>query len=91
MFVEKNIKALRLRDVTVSYSLPKTFLAKTRFLQGGGVYVTLTDVFLISNYSGMDPDVNGNNPSLGGMGGYGIDYGNMGRPLGVNLGLRIKL
>jgi ferric enterobactin receptor len=64
---------------------------RTGFLSNAGVYLTLTDVFLITNYSGMDPDTNGNNPSTGGAGGYGIDYGSMGRPLGVNMGLRIKL
>ncbi|MBB6237417.1 TonB-linked SusC/RagA family outer membrane protein [Pedobacter sp. AK013] len=91
MFVEKNIKSLRLRDVTISYDFPSKMLSRTNFLQGLGAYVTLTDVFLITNYSGTDPDANANNPSLGGAGGYGIDYGNMGRPLGVNIGFRLKL
>lgn len=91
MFVEKNIKALRLRDITIGYDLPSNLITRTKFISNLGLFVTLTDVFLITNYSGIDPDVNGNNPSLGGLGGYGIDYGNMGRPLGVNLGLRIKL
>ncbi|PWS32855.1 SusC/RagA family TonB-linked outer membrane protein [Pedobacter paludis] len=91
MFVEKNIKSLRLRDVTVSYDFPAKMLSRTKVFQGLGAYVTLTDVFLITNYSGTDPDANSNNPSLGGAGGYGIDYGNMGRPLGVNIGFRLKL
>ncbi|TDQ09746.1 SusC/RagA family TonB-linked outer membrane protein [Pedobacter metabolipauper] len=91
MFVEHNIKSLRLRDITVAYDFPARLTSKTKFISGFGLYVTLTDVFLITNYSGMDPDVNGNNPSVGGYGGYGIDFGNMGRPLGVNMGLRIKL
>ncbi|MGV3508507.1 MAG: SusC/RagA family TonB-linked outer membrane protein [Sphingobacteriaceae bacterium] len=91
MFVEKDIKSLRLRDVTVSYDMSKRLASKLKFIQNARLYVTLTDVFLITNYSGMDPDGNSNNPSLGGAGGYGIDYGTMGRPLGVNLGLRVKL
>jgi hypothetical protein len=91
MFVEKNIKSLRMRDITLGYNFSPEVLAKRRLVQGLGVFLTLTDVFLITNYSGIDPDVNGNNPSLGGGGGYGIDYGNMGRPLGVNMGLRVRL
>lgn len=91
MFVEKNIKSLRLRDVTVAYDFPTKMLSRTNFIQNLSAFVTLTDVFLITNYSGTDPDANSNNPSLGGAGGYGIDYGNMGRPLGVNIGLRLKL
>ncbi len=90
-FFEDNIKTLRLRDVTVGYDLPTKTAAKTGFLTGLGMYVTFTDLFLITNYTGTDPDVNGNNPSSSGAGGYGIDYGSMGRPLRVNIGLKLKL
>lgn len=90
-FVERNIKTIRLRDVTLSYDLPQSVAAKTKFLSSAGIYVTVTDAFLLTNYSGMDPDTNGNNPSTAGAGGYGIDYGSMGRPIGVNIGLRIRL
>lgn len=90
-FFEKNINTLRLRDVTLSYDLPSKVAARTGFLSSIGMYVTFTDLFLLTNYTGQDPDVNGNNPSTSGAGGYGIDYGSMGRPLGVNVGLRIKL
>lgn len=90
-FLEKNIKTLRLRDVTVAYELPQSLTKRTGFLTGLSFYVTFTDLFLITNYTGIDPDVNGNNPATGGAGGYGIDYGSMGRPKGVNMGLRIRL
>ncbi|MDQ7947459.1 MAG: SusC/RagA family TonB-linked outer membrane protein [Pedobacter sp.] len=90
-FLEKDINTLRLRDVTISYDLPASVAAKTKFLTSLGLYVTFTDLFLITNYTGIDPDVNGNTPATGGVGGYGIDYGSMGRPKGVNIGLRIKL
>ncbi|SDL48435.1 TonB-linked outer membrane protein, SusC/RagA family [Pedobacter sp. ok626] len=91
MFVEKNIKSLRLRDVTLAYTFPAKMFSSTSFIKNLGTYITFTDLFLITNYSGMDPDTNANNPSLGGSGGYGIDYGNMGRPLGVNIGFRLKI
>ena len=90
-FLERNIKTLRLRDVTLRYDLPQSLLAKSKVINGLGMFVTFTDVFLLTNYSGMDPDTNGNNPSTSGAGGYGIDYGSMGRPLGVNMGLSIRL
>jgi len=91
MFVEKNIKSLRLRDITLGYDFPKSMIQKTKFLQNLGAFVTLTDVVLITNYSGMDPESNQNTPGLGGIGGYGFDLGNMGRPFGMNFGLKIKL
>jgi len=90
-FVEKDINTLRLRDVTLQYAFGKSVLSKVKFVKSLDVFLTATDVFLLTNYSGIDPDSNGNNPSLGGMGGYGIDLGNMGRPLGFNMGLRLKL
>ncbi len=80
-----------MRDVTFSYDLPQALAAKTKFISSLGIFVTFTDLFLITNYTGVDPDVNGNSPATGGVGGYGIDYGTMGRPKGVNMGLRIKL
>lgn len=90
-FLEKDIKTLRLRDVTMRYDFPQSLAARTKILSNLGVYATFTDVFLLTNYSGMDPDTNGNNPSTSGSGGYGIDYGSMGRPLRVTLGLSIRL
>lgn len=91
MFVEKDINALRLRDITLQYMFDAKQLSKTKMIKGLSAFITATDVLLITNYSGIDPDSNGNNPSLGGMGGYGIDLGNMGRPLGFNFGIRLKL
>ncbi len=91
MFVEKDIKTLRLRDITIGYDFPKNTLLKVKFIQSLGIYVTATDAVLISNYSGLDPESNSNTPGTGGIGGFGIDYGNMGKPIGVNFGLRIKL
>lgn len=91
MFVEKDINALRLRDISLQYNFDPKLLNHTKVIRGLSLFLTATDVFLITNYSGIDPDSNGNNPSLGGMGGYGIDLGNMGRPLGFNFGLRLKL
>ncbi len=90
-FFERDINALRLRDVTISYDLPASVASRSGFLTSLGLYITFTDLFLITNYTGIDPDTNGNTPATGGAGGYGIDYGTMGRPRGMNLGLRIKL
>eukprot|EP01133_Synstelium_polycarpum_P004655 gene4655-5440_t len=90
MFVEKNINTLRLRDITLAYDFPKPLLKRIKFIQSLGAFVTLTDVVLFTNYSGMDPESNMNTPGLGGVGGFGLDMGNMGRPFGMNLGLRVK-
>jgi len=91
MFVEHNIKALRLRDVTLNYNFPQSMLSRTGFVKNLGVFFTVTDAILITNYSGTDPESNATNASSGGVGGYGLDYGNVGKPIGFNLGLRVKL
>ena len=90
MFVERSINTLRLRDIRLGYILPKKLVSRLPF-QSVSAFVTFTDVVLFTNYSGMDPESNSNNPSLGGIGGFGIDFGNMGRPLRMNFGLAIKL
>ena len=91
MFVEKDVNAFRLRDITLQYYFPKKTFNRAKFIQDLSVFVTATDVFLLTNYSGIDPDSNGTTPGTGGLGGYGIDIGNMGRPLGFNVGMRVKL
>ena len=45
----------------------------------------------MSNYSGLDPIVNGNTAAVGGSGAAGIDYGNFPIPRGINFGVRIGL
>jgi len=91
MFIERNIKALRLRDITLSYVLPARLVSRVVPRGNLSGFVTVTDLVLITNYTGLDPESNSNNPSVGGIGGYGIDYGNIGRPIGFNIGLRLRL
>jgi TonB-linked SusC/RagA family outer membrane protein len=83
LFIEKNINWLRLRDVTLSYTLPD------RMLNGARLFVTATDLALWTNYSGLDPIVNGNTAAVGGSGAAGIDYGNFPMPRGINLGVKV--
>ncbi|RZL15868.1 MAG: SusC/RagA family TonB-linked outer membrane protein [Pedobacter sp.] len=91
LFIEKDINWLRLRDVTVSYRLPATLLKKQKFVKSASVFLTGTDLFVLTNYSGLDPIVNGNSAAVGGSGGAGIDYGSFPIPMGVNFGVRIGL
>ena len=83
LFIEKNINWVRLRDVTVNFLLPE------RIAHNASFFVTGTDLFLLTNYSGLDPIANGNDAAVGGSGGVGIDYGNFPIPRGINFGLKI--
>jgi len=81
LFIEKDINWARLRDVTLSYMLPER-LGRT------SLFVTATDLLLFTNYSGLDPIVNGNSAAVGGSGAIGFDFGNFPIPRGFNFGLR---
>jgi TonB-linked SusC/RagA family outer membrane protein len=91
LFIEKNINWMRLKDVTLSYKLPSKLLGKQKFVKNASVFVTGTDLFMLTNYSGLDPVINGNTAAVGGSGGQGIDYGNFPIPLGINFGVSIGL
>lgn len=91
LFIEKDINWLRLRDVTLSYVLPEKLLKRQNFVKKASVFVTGTDLLLFTNYSGLDPIVNGNTAAVGGSGAAGIDYGNFPIPQGINFGVRIGL
>ncbi|MDB4887737.1 MAG: hypothetical protein JWN79_3175 [Gemmatimonadetes bacterium] len=83
LFIEKNINWVRLRDVTLNVGLPE------RLVRNASVFITGTDLFLATNYTGLDPVVNGNSAAVGGSGGTGIDFGNFPMPRGLNVGLRM--
>ena len=90
-FIEHNINWVRLRDITLSYKLPQSIINKQKVFKFASVFVTATDVFLITNYSGADPDVNGTNASTLGSGAAGFDYGTLPTPRVISLGLRVRL
>jgi hypothetical protein len=85
LFIQKNINWIRLRDVTMSWQLPE-HIARAR---SASVFVTATDLFLLTNYTGLDPLTNSNTAGVGGSGGIGIDYGSIPVPRGINLGVRL--
>ena len=58
-------------------------------ITNGSVFITATDVFLWTNYTGLDAIANGNDAAVGGSGGVGIDYGNFPIPRGLNFGLKM--
>jgi hypothetical protein len=92
-FVEHDINWIRLRDITLNYTFRNLYLAHSKVFKAASIFITATEVFLITNYSGADPDVNGNNSSTRGSGSAGFDYGTLlPSPRTVFLlGLRVKL
>ena len=87
-FIEKDINWLRMRDITLSYRMPSEILKKT-VIRSLSLNVTMTDAFMITNYKGADPAVNGLNASAGGAGGVGFDFGTVSTPRGLNFGVKL--
>ncbi len=83
LFIERDINWVRLRDLSLRVQLPQ------RVIRNGSLFVSGTDLLLFTNYSGLDPVVNGNTAAVGGSGAQGIDFGNFPIPRGVNFGLRV--
>ncbi|MDB5202815.1 MAG: hypothetical protein JWQ27_2224 [Ferruginibacter sp.] len=88
-FIE-SVNWMRLRDATLTYRLPSSLIKRQRFVKSASVFVTGTDLFLITNYTGADPTVNVNNASARGIGGVGIDYGSLSNPRGINVGCKVQ-
>lgn len=85
LFIEKDINWVRLRDVTLRMTLPGRLVGGRE----ASMFVTGTDLFLFTNYSGLDPIVNGNTAAVGGSGAAGIDYGNFPMPRGFAFGFKV--
>ena len=68
LFVEKG-GFLKVKSITVGYTLPKKALQKLR-VNSLRCYASIQNPFLITKYSGMDPEVTLKNPLTS-----GIDWG----------------
>jgi ferric enterobactin receptor len=88
-FIE-TVNWMRLRDATLSYTLPSSLLKKQKVFKSASVFVTGTDLFMITNYTGADPSVNANTAFSRGYGGAGIDYGTLATPRGILFGINVK-
>lgn len=79
----------RLRYLTLSYSLPKQLIARTPF-KSLQLTATGRNLILITDYSGVDPEVSGSGAGVGGSGSFGFD--NLGVPAtrGFDFGLKLS-
>lgn len=80
----------RMRYATLTYNLPKKLLGRMPFTNVM-VSVTGRNLILITDYSGVDPEVSGSGAGVGGSGSFGFD--NLGIPAtrGVDISLKITL
>jgi hypothetical protein len=51
---------MRLKSLTLSYSLPEAFLKKTKLVKGARIYFSGRNLLTWTKYSGQDPEINTN-------------------------------
>ncbi|MGA0557916.1 SusC/RagA family TonB-linked outer membrane protein [Larkinella sp. VNQ87] len=77
----ENASYVRLRNIEIGYSLPANVLNRAK-IRGARVYVSGQNLFTITGYSGLDPDVTGANIQE-----RGVDNGHWPTPRVVSLGV----
>lgn len=81
-FYVENGSYLRLRNLTIGYSLPKSLTGKMR-TGAVRIYATANNLFTITKYTGFDPEI--------GMDNYGLDVGRYPQARSFILGLSVNL
>jgi hypothetical protein len=75
----------RLKFITLSYNFPKSLLSRIK-IKNIATYITTTNLFTWSNYTGADPEIGlGSSPSF-----IGVDRGLTPQSRAYTLGLNIK-
>jgi hypothetical protein len=74
---------LRLKNLRIGYSLPNSLISKN--LKNFRVYSQVTNLFTITKYSGLDPELNS------GGGNLGLDLGAWPTPRQIIFGVEIGL
>lgn len=89
-FVEE-VFWVRLRNIHLAYYLPQDFISRMG-MTNASVFLNLQNMFLITNYSGGDPEVNNAGPGGGasGAGTMGVDYFQVPHRKGVTLGINLS-
>jgi TonB-dependent starch-binding outer membrane protein SusC len=68
---------VRIKNITLNYSIPSSLLSKVKFVRGARVGVSAQNIFTFTGYSGYDPEVGsyvGANASTANAA-IGVDYG----------------
>lgn len=89
-FVEE-VAWVRLRNINLAYYLPQKLLSRIS-IKEANLSVNFQNIWLLTNYSGGDPEVNNAGPGGGasGAGTMGVDYFQVPLRKAVTLGLNFK-
>ncbi len=90
-WIEQNINYLKLADVRLNYSLKSEWLLRVtrKTVSAASIFASGSDLFVWTNYSGIDVVGNSNNAALGGTGGAGFDMMSIAAPRRISFGLSV--
>lgn len=77
---------LRFKNVQLGYALPRGILDKVKVFQAARVYVAATNLFRITKYSGLDPEVVSYRSGSASQLEAGTDVSNIPQPVTVQIG-----
>ncbi|NLH45118.1 MAG: SusC/RagA family TonB-linked outer membrane protein [Acholeplasmataceae bacterium] len=80
---------LRLRSVTLSYSCPQSLLTKLKYIKGCTFSVTGTNLLLLTNYKGLDPEASAAGSGTIGSSSVGFDYCGVPATAGMSFGVNL--
>ena len=80
---------LRLRTVSLSYSLPTSVLERAKYISNVSFSLTGTNLLLFTNYKGMDPETSAAGSGVAGSSSVGIDYNGVPSTSGVSFGINL--
>jgi TonB-linked SusC/RagA family outer membrane protein len=78
---------IRLRTVTLNYTLSKKYTPKV--FSNLNIFATGRNLLLLTNYSGVDPEVGVSGAGVRGGGSAGLDFGGVPSRRGFDLGLKV--
>jgi TonB-linked SusC/RagA family outer membrane protein len=61
-FYVENGSFMRLQNIQLGYTLPHKMVQKTNFLSGCRFYISAQNLFTITGYDGLDPEIGENSP-----------------------------
>jgi len=91
-WVEKDINYLRVAEVRLQYTLNKDMLNKYTkgLISSASIFTSGSDLYVFTNYSGIDVTGNSNSSSMGGTGGVGFDVFAIAPPRGISFGINVS-
>jgi len=90
-WIEKNINYLRMQELRLNYNVNRKWLERVTkgLVSAASVFASGNDLFIWTNYSGIDVVGNSNSASLGGTGGVGFDMMAIAAPRGMSFGINV--